>query len=435
MAGKKEINSFVRSETDLFTEPGYDLSILSTTTTEYFPFSTLTATSPITFFIQGNDQQYIDFSKTKLKITCKIVDTSGAALAAETGKTIEYAPVNYLIASAFDHVSVHLNETEITPKTSLYPYQAYLETILSYGTEYKKGQAEAGGFYRVKDEKSKTDDGFTARTKLCENGTEFELIGRPHGEIFTHSRYMVPGVDARITFHRAANTFCLMQLGTSIATPVLQIIGASLYIQKVTLLPSLQLAHLKLWQSQPCVYPGKRVEMKSYGLPEKTYQHTNEYLINGLVPDRLIIGLVLTEAAQGSYKENPFYFDDFKLSQIVVTCNTESPTQHVINVDKANSKYTNAFMSLFDAMGITHCDHGLDLRLAEYIAGKALFGFDLRNLSDGFAIPRHGNVSIHLKFATALAKGVTVIVYPEYPSVMYINNNKQIMFKDYAREY
>ena len=76
-----------------------------------------------------------------------------------------------------------------------------------------------------------------------------------------------------------------------------------------------------------------------------------------------------------------------------MTCNTESPTQHVINVD---GKYTNAYISLFDAMGLTNCDSGLDVKMTEYVKGKTLFGFDLRNLSDGFSIPRHGDVSIHL---------------------------------------
>ena len=51
----------------------------------------------------------------------------------------------------------HLNETKIIPKSSLYQYQAYLETLLSYGTEYKKGQAEAAGFFRVKNEKVQSD--------------------------------------------------------------------------------------------------------------------------------------------------------------------------------------------------------------------------------------------------------------------------------------
>lgn len=429
---KKEVVSYVRSETDLFSEPGYDMSIYSTCVNEYHPTTTMTPTTPINFYIQGNDQQYVDFSKTKLKLTCKLTDAAGNALAAEASKILEACPVNYLIASAFDQVSVHLNETEITPKSSLYPYQAYLETLLSYGSDYKKGQAEAGGFYRSEDEKATDDKGFEARKTLSASAAEFEIMGRPHGELFNQTRYLMPGVDVRISFHRASNTFCCEQRGDSAKTPILHILSAVLYVQKVSLLPSIQIAHLNTWQKTPAVYPGKRVEMKSYGLPEKTYQHTNEHLLNGLIPDRLIIGMVLTEAAQGDYKENPFRFQDFNLTQIIVTCNTEAPTQHIINVD---GKFLNGFISLFDAMGLTNCDNGLDIKLKEYENGKVLFGFDLRYLSDGFSIPRHGNVSIQLRFKKPLAKPVTVIVYPEYPSTMYVNSNKQVTFKDFVREY
>ena len=39
----------LRSETDLFTEPGYDLSVLSTSANEYHPTLAITQTAPIEF--------------------------------------------------------------------------------------------------------------------------------------------------------------------------------------------------------------------------------------------------------------------------------------------------------------------------------------------------------------------------------------------------
>ncbi|CAL8140268.1 unnamed protein product [Orchesella dallaii] len=175
--------------------------------------------------------------------------------------------------------------------------------------------------------------------------------------------------------------------------------------------------------------------MKSYSLPTGTFQHTNESLLNGLIPDRIILGLVATENVQGSYEHNPFNFEIHDLSQIIVTCNSEQQTQHIINIDKDTNRVLDGFISLFDSMGVTNCDPGLDIRLNEFIHGKAIYGINLRNINEGFAIPRHGNVSIYLKFKKALTKSLTVILYPEYPSVMYINKDKQVYFKDYAREY
>ena len=75
-----------------------------------------------------------------------------------------------------------MNETEITPKSSLYSYQAYLETLLSYGSDYKKGQVKAGGFYRVKNKTDQSDQGYAGQRALSTGGAQFELMGRPHWE-------------------------------------------------------------------------------------------------------------------------------------------------------------------------------------------------------------------------------------------------------------
>jgi len=52
----------LRSETDIFSEPGYDISIANSETVEYHPLtSTTNSSNPISFFIQGNDTQYNGF--------------------------------------------------------------------------------------------------------------------------------------------------------------------------------------------------------------------------------------------------------------------------------------------------------------------------------------------------------------------------------------
>lgn len=428
---------YVRSETDLFSEHGYDISVQSSTTTKYHPTSTISQTAPLEFFIQGNDTHYIDLSKTKIKLRCKVVGANDADLAPQPDPTIlNYAFVNYIAASAFEKVTVKLNETEVTQKSNLYPYQAYLETLLNYGSDFKKGQAEAGGFYRVKDEASTDDEGWKSRNEICEESKVFEVMARPHGEIFNYDKYIFPGLDLRVSFHRSSDTFVMECVGTAAQNVKLKILEAELLVQKVTLLPSIQLAQLKLWQDRPIVYQGTQVLMKSYSLPIGTLQHTNEQLLNGLLPDRLIIGLVGTTNVQGSYATNPFNFQDQGLQQIIVSCNSEVPAQYTINMDKDNNRILDGFISLFDALGLTNCDSSLDIRLKEYKAGKTLYGFDLRCLSaDGKPIPRHGNVSIFLKFKNALAASTTVILYPEYPVTMNIDHNKRVSFKDFAREY
>jgi hypothetical protein len=403
---------------------------------EYHPTSAITSTSPIEFNIPANDSQYLDLSRTRIKLRLKIQSAAKTDLAVENDKTkLNYAPANYIIASAFESVKVHVADTEITTKNSLYPYQAYLETLLSYGSDYKKGQAEAGGFYRVKNELKQDDDGWVSRKTLCDASKEFEVMGRPHGEIFNQTRYMMPGIGIRMQFFRSADNFALECHGLNKENIRLIIKEATLYVRKLTLLPSIHLAHLKAWKETPVKYPGTKVSMKSYSLPIGTFQNTNEALISGLIPQRIILGVVATKNVQGDYEKNPFVFEDHGLQQIIVTCNSEQTTQHIINIDKNDNRMLDGFISLFDAMGLTNCDSGLDLRVAEYKNGKTLFGFDLRDIYEGHAIPRHGNVSIYLKFKASLTESLSVIVYPEYPTNMYISSDKRVYFKEFAEEF
>jgi len=426
---------YVRSETDVFTELGYDVSINASQMVPYHPTSAITPTTPIEFHVPANDSQYLDLSRTRIRLRMKVTSAAKGDLAAQADKTIlNYAPSNYIVASAFESVKVIINDTEVTTKNSLYPYQAYLETLLSYGSDYKKSVGESGGFYRVKNESDQEDEGWKSRKIVCDASKEFEVMGRPHSEIFNQVRYMMPGVDTRIQFYKAADNFSLERYGSNKENIRLDIKEAVLYVRKLTLLSSIHLAQIMTWKDFPAIYPGIKVSMKSYSLPIGTFGNTNESCLTGLIPQRLILGLIGSDNVNGDYEKNCFSFEDHDLQQIIVSVNSEQTTQHIINVDKTNNRILDGFMSVFDAMGVASCDQGVDLRLNEYKNGKFLFGFDLRDITSGHAIPRHGNVSIYLKFKKATTASLTVILYPEYPHNMYITHDKKVYFKDFSSD-
>lgn len=52
--------ALVRSEVNLFEEPNFDITYAASSQSEYFPLTTISDTStPIDFFIQSNDVQFI----------------------------------------------------------------------------------------------------------------------------------------------------------------------------------------------------------------------------------------------------------------------------------------------------------------------------------------------------------------------------------------
>ena len=60
----------------------------------------------------------------------------------------DVGPVNLWMHSLFSDVSVSLNENLVSPPTSLYPYIAYIEILLSYGPAAKESQLTGFMWYK-----------------------------------------------------------------------------------------------------------------------------------------------------------------------------------------------------------------------------------------------------------------------------------------------
>ena len=95
------------------------------------------ANTPIQFVITGqNGMEYVDLQKTKLYVKCKIQHGDGSPLSAYES----VGPVNLLLCSLFSQVGITMQGKLITSATSHYPYKAYIQTLLSYGSEVKESQ-------------------------------------------------------------------------------------------------------------------------------------------------------------------------------------------------------------------------------------------------------------------------------------------------------
>ena len=118
------------------------------------------------FAVSGAGDDYIDLFNTYLFVEAQIVNTDGSNLEPDT----DVGPVDLWMHSLFSDVSVSLNEKLVSPPTSMYPYRAYIETLLSYGPAAKESQLT--GVMWCKDtpgqqDKRTTDSkGFTARQQL-----------------------------------------------------------------------------------------------------------------------------------------------------------------------------------------------------------------------------------------------------------------------------
>ena len=102
--------------------------------------------STFDFIVAGATDLYRDLNNSYIELKVKVVDAAGANLGANDA----VAPTNLFLHSLFANVSVNLCGKEITEKDSLYPYRAYLETLLSYNQNVLETRGVGEGWHKDK---------------------------------------------------------------------------------------------------------------------------------------------------------------------------------------------------------------------------------------------------------------------------------------------
>ena len=127
----------VKTELDLFTVPPTQTCIVESHVVEHQPTASLDSGGPIEFFIPGSGDDYMDLANTMLHLQVKVTRANGNPI--DAGEPV--GPVNNWLHALFSNVDLSLNNTQVTSSSfNAYPYRAFIETLLSYGSDAKSTQ-------------------------------------------------------------------------------------------------------------------------------------------------------------------------------------------------------------------------------------------------------------------------------------------------------
>ena len=416
-----------KSELDLF---GVPPTMSSVEGGHWQKLGTITALSdegPYEFVISGSGEDYVDLGNTNLMVRARIMKADGTNI----GDQDDVGPINLWLHSLFGDVTVSLNEKLISPPTNAYAYRAYIETLLSYGSEAKKSQLTAAmwygdtaGKFENRDDENK---GFKSRKELTETSKIVEMMGKLHSDLFQQERYLINNVDVKVRLTRNKDAFCLMGNGEY----KINIKEIYLMVRKVRLTPAVRMAHVKALQQSVVKYPINRVEMKVYAVPRGDMTSTNENLFLGQLPKRIIVGCVDDDAFNGRLTKNPFHFKHNKINFLVMYLDGKQIPSDPLKPDFTRGNYVRAFANLFNATGKMYQDEGNGISMRDFGQGYTLFAFDLTpDLCElgTFHLIKSGNVKLEIHFAEPLAATVNVIVYVEFDNIIEIDRHRQILF-------
>ena len=456
-----------KTETDLFTIPPTQASLEKGRWIDYHPLSSVeNDDGPITFLAAGTED-YVDLSKTILFVEGKVVKADGTNLGGNEQSNV--APVNNFLHSLFKQVDVYLNGKQVTPAMGTYAYRAYLETLLNYDTSPKGSQLTSAMYYKdTAGEMESTgslptkkavstygdymtagsgNQGFAKRHQFRQDGKKFTLSGPVFVDAFMGSRLLLNMVDLKLILNRSSDQFCLMDKnGTgSVLNAKVKLTDVILKVRKVRVSPTVSMGHELALKKMAAIYPIRRVECKTFVMPANIPSVRKDNIFTGNIPKTFVFGLTDAKGFSGDYGNNPYNFQNYKVTTVTLTVNGEELPfkQLTLNYAKNKENFIQAYNTLFSGTGKMNYNTGLDISREDYPKGYTLYAFDLTpdmcGSSPYFNTVQRGSLTVDITFADAPSAqdyptGVTapaaiaMVCYGDFENVIQIDSERNVIY-------
>jgi len=240
-------------------------------------------------------------------------------------------------------------------------------------------------------------------------------------DVCTQNKYLLNKTNIKIKCYRAPNTFSLMAKENDEKYKIV-IDEAFLYLRIVKLRESLRLAIESNLLKTPALYPMKQTTVRFFTHAANSSNISEQNLWTGVIPSRIVLGLVTTSSQDGKNNLSPFKFQDFNVQKIELRVNGKAlPTADGIKVDMENKLYAQAYASIFLGTGGFY-ENSSQLTYEEYGEGNFLVMYDLtadfNNELTHFHPVNSGTVSLSISLHRATTEAVSVIALFEHEVVM-----------------
>lgn len=231
---------------------------------------------------------------------------------------------------------------------------------------------------------------------------------------------------------RAKDEFCLMR-SDDVAYKV-KTVSASLFVKKVSVLPSVRLGHAQALLTATAKYPIDRVCLKTLSLPVGARVSNQENLFLGTLPKSIILGMVDNDAFSGSYDKNPFAFNHYDLEYLAIYVDGQQLPAKPLQPDFDEGGAVREYYQLVMSTGRHLKNHPLSFDRDEFLSGYSLYAFNLtpdEECGQHLSLIKSGNIRLEVRFKKALANTITLIVYAVFDSIIQVSNRRQILVDHY----
>ena len=406
----------------MLTLPPSQTSLQSREWIEYRPVNQIGGSTVLDFNIAAQSSAYIDLKNSLLNVKLQLTQGDGTPLTEEMVAGL----VNLPLQSIFRQVDVTFQQTQVSHTGTNYPYKAYIDTILKTNQSTQQNLLTSQLFYKdigpeSNDAKSGPNTGLFNRYWATRGGKIVDLEGPLFADLFQQSRLLVNGVSIGIKLWPSHDAFRIIT-DSIVHDQKVQIVDVrfKLCIQRPN--GGALVAHEKLLQEQPALYPYLRSEIKTSSIASGQYGYSVDDLFQGLVPNKLIVGLVSSAAYTGDYGKNPFYFQPYDCSSLGLYIDGQSYPSQPLQPNYQADQFVDCYRTL------THFRQDINVSRDDYQEGYCLYVLDVDPYYS-FSTKRRGHCRLELKFAKPLPESVTLIMYATFPEMLHINQSRAVYFK------
>jgi hypothetical protein len=206
--------------------------------------------------------------------------------------------------------------------------------------------------------------------------------------------------------------------------------NATLHTQVVELNDTVALSLERALQSAPMLIPYKKCVLKQFTASgqETSLQISN--LFASTQPQVIIVCMNDNDSSVGHFKKNPYSFKHYNLQEVNLVAGNRIHKIGKLDFTAGKEVYSNAYMSIYNALGIHAKPESHIINFTNYIKGHFITCFDTSRLCDGLTLqqqtPLEGNVRLELVFKEAPGKSITINVLAFSDSVIKIDKERNV---------
>ena len=420
----KDSPTAILPQYSLWEVPGTQDTVLDERTVIIRPISTFSSSTPTRFEIRPPIDEYVMLNESELFLLMKVTLKKGNATVLTKDDWKNITPVPNLLHSIFKFVSLSINGRQINLSPSIYSYRAYLETLLGFTDDAKKGALDCVGW---SDPKSLLEAGINSAKQ---SESYIDLTGPLHLDLTFQEKIMLGGTP--LTLELVPHDPSFYFKGKNGFTVDVEFQDIYFKCQRMLTSPDVVRAHNQTLASHMAVYSYTRTEVKHRTIPANVNDYILDNLYTGILPRRIFIAFVSNNAFNGIGDESPYDFKPYGINFLASYVNGKQVPLIPFQPDFDNSITVREFRGLYRALNQTGTDAHYTVTRDEW-RKKPIYGINYAvDLSNGGSFSSHVNVrtegqlSLHVKFKTKNADPIVCIVMSETDSCFEIDSVRNV---------